>query len=117
MNGIIFFKSADLEAIDRFYREKLKCELWLDQDSCRIYKAGNMLLGFCQHLKVDTQCQAIITFVFEKRSQVVKSFNILKDSAQSKPSYNDKFSIYNFFAKDPEGRTLEFQTFENKEGK
>lgn len=117
MNGIVFFKSADLKVVDRFYREKLKCELWLDQDSCRIYKAGNLLLGFCEHLKENIQCQAIITFFFEKRSQVVKYFNILKDSALTEPNYNDKFHIYNFFAKDPEGRTLEFQTFEIKEGK
>lgn len=27
------------------------------------------------------------------------------------PQQNDKYRIYHFFAEDPEGRTIEFQTF------
>ena len=115
MNGIIFMKTNDLETVDDFYRKKLGCQLWLDQGACRIYKAGNFLLGFCQHLQTKIDENTLLTFFFEDRKEVDKFYEIMKDTAESSPNFNRKFQIYNFFAKDPEGRTLEFQIFENGE--
>lgn len=115
MNGIVFMKTNDLEQVDDFYRNKLGCQLWLNQGACRIYKAGEFLFGFCQHLQTSIDENTILTFFFEDRKEVDKFYVIMKDTAESLPSLNRKFQIYNFFAKDPEGRKLEFQTFENRE--
>jgi nitroreductase len=38
-------------------------------------------------------------------------FNRFKNQATSEPAHNDKYGIYNFFIKDPESRTVEFQAF------
>lgn len=35
----------------------------------------------------------------------------LEDIADGKPRHNERYQIYQFFAKDPEGRNLEFQAF------
>lgn len=35
----------------------------------------------------------------------------MKDTADAEPRENKDYKIYQFFAKDPEGRTLEFQYF------
>jgi hypothetical protein len=38
-------------------------------------------------------------------------YDQLKQISTSEPAVNEKYQIYNFFTKDPEGRTLEFQAF------
>jgi len=115
MNGIVFMKTHDLETVDDFYRNKLGFVLWLDQGACKIYKAGEFLFGFCQHLQTEIDRNTILTFFFEDRKEVDTFYGMMKATAESPPKLNHKFQIYNFFAKDPEGRKLEFQTFENGE--
>ena len=48
MCGIIFFKTQKLAELRNFYINKVGCELWMDQKDCLIFRAGNMLFGFCQ---------------------------------------------------------------------
>ena len=38
-------------------------------------------------------------------------YDQLKQISTSEPAVNERYQIYNFFTKDPEGRTLEFQAF------
>jgi len=38
-------------------------------------------------------------------------YDRLDDRAHGSPEVNEQYDIYQFFADDPEGRTLEFQTF------
>ncbi len=109
VGGIIFFNTNKLSELNEFYINELGCSLWLDQGSCQIYKFGNMLYGFCQSHKADIP--GIITFFFEKKKDVDRAYNKFKEIASSSPKKNPKYNIYHFFAKDPEGRIIEFQHF------
>ncbi|PKN72732.1 MAG: nitroreductase [Candidatus Cloacimonetes bacterium HGW-Cloacimonetes-3] len=111
MNGIVFFKTADLPIIKEFYGKVLELPLWLDQGTCVIFKNGNMLLGFCQADIAETA--GTITFFMPTRRDVQERYETLKSLAADAPKENPKYSIYHFWAKDPEGRELEFQTFEH----
>ena len=83
--------------------------MWMDQKDCVILRFGNMLIGFCQRDKADLD--ALITFFYEKKSDVDKAYEKFKSIAVGAPKMNPRYPIYNFFAKDPEGRNIEFQYF------
>jgi hypothetical protein len=51
------------------------------------------------------------TFVYPLIEQVDEMYNLLQDISDGQPRYNERYRIYQFFAKDPEGRNLEFQAF------
>ncbi|HMA58808.1 MAG TPA: nitroreductase family protein [Halanaerobiales bacterium] len=109
MSGIVFKKTKDLEQISNFYQNVIGMELWQDQDKCKIFEKGNLQLGFCEGDEIDND--GIITFYYNNKKEVDKLYNNGKLEVIEEPKENDKFNIYQFFAKDPEGRTLEFQTF------
>ncbi|MFO8109697.1 MAG: nitroreductase family protein [Thermoplasmata archaeon] len=109
MSGISFLKTEDLENIVSFYEKKIGMEEWLVQCGCTILKHGNMLLGFCQAPISDTE--GTLTFFYPEKEYVDRMYERFKDTADKPPSINERYNIYNFFAMDPEGRTLEFQTF------
>jgi len=100
-----------LEKLRQFYTETIGCEIWLDQGDCTIFRHGNFMFGFCE--RNDTDTQGILTFFYNNRDHVDRMYQIMSDSALSPPEFNEKYRIYQFFARDPEGRTLEFQYFEH----
>jgi len=108
-SGIIFFSTQKLSDLSDFYITRIGCELWLDQGGCRIFRFGNLLLGFCQGKDVGRD--GMITFFYEKKNEVDVRYQQLQDIAAAPPKENSKYRIYHFFAKDPEGRALEFQHF------
>lgn len=114
MSGIVFMKTKNLEKVSKFYQNKIGMELWQDQGKCKIFEKGNLQLGFCQANKIDNE--GIITFYFKDKKSVNKFYeNISEDIEITKePQENKDFNIYQFFAKDPEGRALEFQAFLHK---
>ena len=107
--GIVFFKTQQLDVISKFYTEKIDCNLWLDQGGCHILQFENMLIGFCQRENTDTQ--GMITFYYASHDEVNQMYRQLKEIALSEPKDNSDYKIYHFFAKDPDGRTIEFQYF------
>lgn len=109
MPGIKFHKTRHLKKIKKFYIEKIGMKEWLNQEDCTILKHGNLLLGFCKREEADGS--GIITFFYRKRENVDKMYERLKDISTTSPELNGKYNIYQFFAEDPEGRTLEFQHF------
>lgn len=109
MSGITFLKTEDLEEIVTFYKDALDMVEWVVQDGCTILKHGNMLLGFCQAPISDTE--GVITFFYNDKEKVDSMHHRLEDTADQAPKENTRYNIYNFYAVDPEGRTLEFQTF------
>jgi len=111
MSGIVFFRTKKLVKLNDFYMNQVGCQLWLDQGDCLIFRHGNFLLGFCERDEVDTQ--GIITFFYEKKEEVDRMYDKFKSTADFSPHKNDKYKIYQFFSKDPEGRTLEFQYFDH----
>lgn len=109
MSGIVFFKTEMLEKLTKFYTKEIGCRIWLQQEDCTLLKHGNLLFGFCQRDKADTD--SLITFFFDSREEVDQFYTRFKDTAKSPPALSDKYNIYQFFAEDPEGRMLEFQYF------
>ena len=107
--GIVFFKAHDLDTLESFYTQTIGCTLWLDQGACKIFQHGNMLFGFCRADEKDQQ--GVITFFYPERSQVDTMYRKLQDIALDSPKMNEKFNIYHFYARDPEGRSIEFQYF------
>jgi catechol 2,3-dioxygenase-like lactoylglutathione lyase family enzyme len=107
--GIIFFRTTKLAETSQFYREEVGCELWLDQGGCHILKFSNLLFGLCQRESADTQ--GMITFVYRDRESVDGMYRRLEDIAESSPRDNPDYRIYHFFARDPDGRAVEFQFF------
>jgi nitroreductase len=112
MSGLIFFRTTKLEKISKFYLEEVGMSLWLDQGSCRVFKTGNMLLGFCKREEPETE--GIITFFFDSREEIDAMYVKFADSAENEPRYNPDYDIYHFFCRDPEGRIIEFQRFESR---
>ncbi len=109
MSGIIFYKTQNLNELREFYSTSLGMETWLEQKDCIIFKDNNMLLGFCQRDEVDTA--GMITFFYPTVNQVGAKFQVLKSIALAPPEKNNDYAIYQFFARDPENRMLEFQSF------
>ena len=46
-----------------------------------------------------------------RRGHVDEMYRRLMDVADAEPRYNERYRIYQFYAKDPEGRNLKFQAF------
>lgn len=111
MSGIVFLKSANIESIKQFYMKKIGMDMWLDQGGCAILKHGNMILGFCDRDTTDTQ--GVITFFYATRAEVDAMYDKFAETAEGEPKFNETYNIYNFFTRDPEGRLIEFQKFEN----
>ena len=110
--GIVFYATEQLDSVANFYMNEIGCELWLDQGACKILKHGNMLFGFCNSDHVDKQ--SVITFFYPQKEKVDEMYRKLEKIAKEKPKMNPKFSIYHFYATDPEGRSIEFQYFDHE---
>jgi hypothetical protein len=110
--GLVFFRTAALDTVVRFYTESFDASVWLEQPDCTILERGSFRLGFCRGDAPET-C-GTITFVYDDRSGVDAAHERLRGRADGEPRYNDSYEIYQFFATDPEGRTVECQTFEHE---
>ena len=109
MSGIIFLKTANMQQTLDFYRFRMGMQLWLTQSHCTILKHGNLLLGFCEGNPPDVQ--GCYTFFYETIAEIDQKFEEFNDVAETEPRINPDYDIYHFFARDPEGRLVEFQQF------
>jgi catechol 2,3-dioxygenase-like lactoylglutathione lyase family enzyme len=113
---ITFLHTADLEETTQFYESVMKFTLVVDQGDCRIFQALNgSFLGFCSHdFLVKEESPICLTFVCNSKEEVDDWYTYLQKkevSVKEPPKENKKFKIYNFFAKDPNGYTIEIQYF------
>lgn len=109
MSGIVFFATTRRSEIVDFYMDRLGFDHWLEQEGCTILRRENLLLGFCDGDQADTD--GIVTIVLDTKNEVESWFSRLQEMAQGEPVENERFEIYHFFGIDPEGRTVEVQTF------
>ncbi|MHA1137158.1 MAG: VOC family protein [Candidatus Thorarchaeota archaeon] len=109
MAGIIFFGTTMLQNIVNFYVNEAGMHIWLEQAECIILNHGNFLLGFCERDVAETE--GCLTLFYPSKEDVDVMYDQLKQISTSEPAVNERYQIYNFFTKDPEGRTLEFQAF------
>lgn len=108
MAGIVFLKCKDLAKCRKFYTERVGMRIWLEQPDISILRHGNMLIGFHETGSADTGC--LLTFFYETREAVDAIYRDL-GAPGPVPRVNEKYRIYHFFSKDPEGRDMEFQAF------
>lgn len=113
MAGIVFLKTKNIQKTKEFYRNIINAQVWLDQRDCIIFKHDNFLFGFCER-EGEVDKGWLLTFFYQSPTEVDAMYEKIKDSATTKPSKNEKYEIYQFFAKDSEGRDLEFQAFLHK---
>lgn len=109
MSGIVFYQTDQLDRLIEFYTGTISATVWLEQPDCTILDYDGFRFGFCERDSVD-DC-GILTFVFEDRAGVDAIYERVSDLAQEEPHENEKYEIYQFFAEDPDGRMIEFQTF------
>jgi hypothetical protein len=109
MSGIVFFRTEDQARVVEFYRERVGADLWLEQDGCTILHHDEFKFGFCE--RETTEDCGIVTFYYPDREAVDELYARLSDRARDPPHENEQYDIYQFFAEDPDGRTVEFQTF------
>lgn len=112
MSGIIFWKTRQLDAVRDFYTRRAGMSVWLEQADCVILKHGNLLAGFCSREEADTG--GLVTIFYASRSEVDAAYGRFKDGADAPPRESPKYGIYHFFTKDPEGRGVEFQSFDGR---
>ena len=110
---ITFFGTNNLQKNEEFYTEKLGLKLYKDQKLCKIYRINeNSYIGFCEHMKITNSKKGpMITFLTEKVDEKYESLKKLHVENVEKPKLNEKFNIYHFFVKDPDGYTVEMQKF------
>ena len=113
LGGLVFLKTADRASTVQFYSDRIGMTPWLEQPDITVLKHGNMILGFHQLKGSDEQpdLHGMYTFVYPSREMVDEMYEKLADIADGGPRHNERYRIYQFFAKDPEGRNLEFQAF------
>lgn len=112
MGGIVFVQTADREAARKFYVEGVGMEPWIEQPGISILRHGNMLVGFQDADSLEACATgALLTFVLSSRGEVDRMHDSIRDQAEGPPRENARYRIYNFYARDPDGRRIEFQAF------
>lgn len=111
MAGIVFLRTANLTWIVRFYTEEVGMEPWLSQPGIEILRHENLLVGFQEQADALPDTDALLTFFYPSRTQVDEMYARFEAVATGPPRENPTYRIYNFFARDPEGRRIEFQCF------
>ena len=108
---VTFLYSADLERSHRFYAEVLGIEMVLDQGVCRIYRVtGTSYVGLCSHRDPEP-AGIIVTLVSDDVDGWYERLVAAGVETDGPPRHNERFDIYQFFATDPDGHTIEFQRF------
>jgi hypothetical protein len=120
MSRIVFYGTENRGGVIDFYRHELNAETWLEQPDCTILRYDNLLFGFCD--RDETEACGTLTFVYPDREAVDtvrerlaeasgRRENASAPRAVEAPHENERYDIYQFFAEDPDGRTVECQAF------
>ena len=103
----------DLPTTARFYAETLALPLVLDQGACRIYRtSATSFLGVCQ-VRPGREVEprgVVITLVTDDVDGWYERLRS-RGALPEPPTRSEQFDVYCFFARDPEGYLIEFQTF------
>ncbi len=110
---IAFYPCHDLTATTDFYVRELGLEVARDQSTCVIFRvAREAFLGFCQAEGTLPQHQSLIlTLLIDEVDEVYKRLRGLGVETEGAPKLNERFGIYHFFARDPDGYRVEVQRF------
>ncbi len=110
---ITFLGTKDLKKTSNFYQNIIGLTLYKDQDVCLIFNINNQSkIGFCENMTVIYKDKSpIITFITDDVDEIYTRLINSGLAIKEKPKFNQKFKIYHFFLKDPNGYTIEIQKF------
>jgi len=112
--SVTWVYTEDLEGTAGFYAEKLGLALALDQGACRIFRMGPTgFLGVCR-VRPSRWVEpkgVVITFVVPDVDAWHRHLLDRGVTPEGPPRHSETFNVYAFFATDPNGYRLEFQTF------
>ena len=115
---ITFLYVSDLQSSAEFYEEILGFSLVLDQGSCRIYRVlgDSAFLGICQRETGETSPVGLIfTLVTADVDGWYQRITSNCWTCEHAPRINERFQVYHFFVRDPDGYLLEIQRFGSKD--
>ena len=104
----------DIAGTAGFYGDIIGLEQVLDQGQCRIFKtSATSFLGVCQvrpgrFVEPKGVVITLVTTEVDKWHEALKAKGV---TILEPPAYHPSFDVYCFFAADPNGYKLEFQTF------
>ncbi len=112
---ITFLRTLKLESTRYFYEKICGFSIVLEEANCIIFEIGKGYWGFCENNEIlkypDRIC---LTIVVNNREQVMKWHDKLSKHTKvvKEPSLYAKYNLFNAFYLDPNGYTLEVQSFE-----
>jgi len=113
---VTFIYATDLARSAAFYGGTLGLPLVLDQGTCQILRVSrDGFLGVCQcgdgaSVKPDG---IIVTLVSDDVDGWYERLAAKGVETEAPPRENEKFNIYHFFLRDPDGYKLEVQRFQD----
>ncbi len=109
---ITFLPTEKLNEMEHFYSDVLSLAKILDQGDCIIFKTTDTAyIGFCKkNFKFDTD-RIILTLVTDQVDEFYNELQSKSVPCESSPTINEKYRIYHFFVKDPNGYLVEIQQF------
>jgi predicted enzyme related to lactoylglutathione lyase len=111
---ITFFSTRDLDLVRVFYGEVLGLRVALDQGVCMIFRVSEgAFLGFCTTTAREYEKGALVTLVTDDVDAWASRLRRSGAVCEKDPSPSPAFGIYNCFFRDPEGRMLEIQRFDD----
>lgn len=116
ISGLVtFFHTGDMALVRAFYENLLSLPLFMDRGGYRLYDAGGAgKLGFGETEDFRPTEDVLISFILPTREAVDQLCTVIRDAGLpilQEPVDKDLYGIYNFFARDTEGRRVEFMFF------
>ncbi len=110
---IVFVPVADLHRSAAFYELVLLLPMVLDQGGIKIFRgAGGGFLGLCQsEAPLAADDRLIFTFVTDHVDEWHDRLVAQGVPTDGAPRENERYQIYHFFARDPDGYRVEIQRF------
>lgn len=112
--SVTWIYTDDLDGTCRFYGTTLGLHQVLDQGGCRIFRqSASSFLGVCR-VRPGRHSEpkgVVITFVTPDVDGWHRHLIAQGVTPDGVPTYSEAFNVYCFFARDPNGYLLEFQTF------
>lgn len=116
VSGFIgFYPTADLVRTRAFYEHGLGLRLVRDQERCLIFQVVvGSYLGFClsdEPMDEHRGLGLILTWLVDDVDRVYEALLKLGCDLEGPPQVSERYRIYHFFARDPNGYRLEMQRF------
>ena len=111
---ITWLYTHDLARSHDFYSGVLGLEIQRDEGQAKIYRtADGAALGVCEVFddRVVEPAGSMISLVTNSVDSWYSKLESAGVKAQGPPHHIERFGIYTFFVKDPDGYILEFQQF------